>query len=138
MTVQHDKYHFVTPQAWTPERDAILISRYAAEGAGPIAAEMGRTVEAIKSRAWVLGLRVAKPRRGHNKAPKPQAANYIALGIRSGKSLEPVPPEVEAAAIATFLATKEVTQCPPRYAAGGEGIQHIGFKQGTNRGARKL
>jgi len=131
-----ESYYFITPQPWTPERDQILIDRYEKEGATQIAKDMGRTPEAIKSRAYVLGLKVRSPRRGN--PPKPQAINQLALGVRSTKKLEPVPPEVERAAIATFLATREVTKCPPMYAHGGEGIQHIGYKQGTNRGARKL
>ena len=128
--------NYVASQAWTPEQDAILRERYPMEGV-KLAPELGRTKESVCARAYRLGLRVVVRHRG-GTPPKPQAANYIALGIRSGKSLEPVPPEVEAAAIATYLATKEVTQCPARYASGGEGIQHIGHKQGTNRGARKL
>ena len=134
--VQKESYCFIKPQAWTPELDQILIDRYAKEGANEIARELGRTPESIKSRACVLGLKVRNPRRGRTPAPK--AENYIALGIRSGKTLEPVPPEVERAAIETFLATKTITQCPTRYAAGGECIQHMGYKPGVNKGARML
>jgi hypothetical protein len=139
MTVQPDKYHFVRPQAWTPDRDQILIDRYPTEGATKIAAEMGRTPESIKSRAYVLGLKVRNPHRGHPKPSKEAAqAHYGLVYSRGPKVLEPVAPEVERAAIEAFLAAREVTQCPTMYAAGGECIQHIGNKAGVNRGARKL
>jgi hypothetical protein len=127
-------FNYVASQPWTPEQDAILRARYPTEGV-KLAPELGRTKESLCARAFRLGLRVVVR---HRHQPKPQAVNYVALGVRSGKALEPVAPEVERAAIEAFMAAREVTQCPTMYAAGGECIQHIGNKAGVNRGARKL
>ncbi len=124
---------------WTKYETEQILERYPSEGATLLAAQFGVTANALRVKAQRLGVAYRTDARNYGiKPPPPSDEIKHAWGMRSGCRLAPVPPEIEAAAIATFLATKEVTQCPPRYAAGGEGIQHIGFKQGTNRGARKL
>jgi group I intron endonuclease len=47
-------------KTWTREEDAVMLERYASEGARPLAALFGRPVNAVWCHAKVLGLRASK------------------------------------------------------------------------------
>jgi hypothetical protein len=107
----------------------MLIRRYPVEGSTNIAKELGISPKAVRVRAHRLGL-VVGGECVANPPPKPRAGNFLALGVRSGYRLQPVPAEDERKAIEAFLATREVTKCPPGHAF-GLSPQYVGKERFT-------